>query len=164
MFVEDPQVKASLKQVIDILSNAIDEAAHAIVMSDFNFVKAQCDRYNQPSGEWSMGNASSVSAAAWSSQITSKGLREWAQPHFTCQTADWSLSLIAVAVAVKLVKIVLQRKRHQQQQQQQQQQQHDYHQPPTTNHYDQHHHSQQHGNTTIEGFIWCRSEYHANGL
>ena len=81
----DPSDKRSQKQGVAALSEHWDSRVHSLVAGDFNFVECEQDRYIKSSGAWSIGEDKAV-AKDWHQFCTKTGIKEWEQPHFTCET------------------------------------------------------------------------------
>ena len=81
----DPDCHKQKIESIKALGAKLDPRAHSLIIGDFNFVESDCDRFLKSTGAWSGNNDQEV-AKAWASNISSKGIAEWAQPEFTCET------------------------------------------------------------------------------
>lgn len=61
------------------------------VFGDFNFVTCASDRISKDAAESEMNNADRVKAAAWDDAMALKGLREFSQTRYTCESSfGWS--------------------------------------------------------------------------
>jgi endonuclease/exonuclease/phosphatase family metal-dependent hydrolase len=81
----DPSDKKSQKQCTTVLSEQLDSRAHSLIAGDFNFVECEQDRYIKQTGAWSIGDDKQI-AKEWQRLCTKHDLKEWVQPHLTCET------------------------------------------------------------------------------
>ena len=81
----DPSSKQKKQDVIKALGSRLDGRVHSLIIGDFNFVHNQHDRYSKAEGTWSNIDDQAV-AKVWREHITARGIEEWQQPEFTCET------------------------------------------------------------------------------
>ena len=81
----DPSSQSLQKSHIEAIDKVIDNRFHVILAGDFNFVEHQTDRFVKQTESWSFGADKTVNTR-WQSFLSRHAIKEWAQPHFTCET------------------------------------------------------------------------------
>ena len=81
----DPSSQSLQKSHIEAIDKVIDNRFHVILAGDFNFVEHQTDRFVKQAESSSLGADKTVNTR-WQSFLSRHAIKEWAQPHFTCET------------------------------------------------------------------------------
>ena len=86
----DPSSKQQQLEEIDEIGKSIVAGAHNIVAGDFNFAAASGDRISKSTAECN-GNSDQKQAGRWHYIAKTRGLREFQQHRFTCESSfGWS--------------------------------------------------------------------------
>jgi len=81
----DPSDASSQICNIKLLGTYIRPHVHTLIFGDFNFVHSKADRLLKAPGVWSLGDDKAADRA-WAEHIASRGVVEWPQDNYTCET------------------------------------------------------------------------------